>query len=276
MTTPISELSSLTDLKIPTFTTDGSIPAQAPQAPAAQPVVPATVAASSPLMGDALDAMGEVEFSKFVDTLEGDDEINTPTLQSIAKKMLAGPLKEAFKTKHQSAALEQVVAKLTKEIEDLRNGQKQTTEQLTTAQDAQQREVRFNKLSAECTGLGVDLATALADEKVQDILNNQAKDDSSALVLSQEIAQWMQRGKFDKAAALMKLAVDKATPPDPASSKPVAPAGSAGAPVAPVEKTYEQELAEITHAYSRSQKTFADSQTRAARLDALKKKHGRA
>jgi len=273
MTTPT--LSSLTDLNIPTFTAGGQAPALAQQTPPTPATVPA-VPTSSPLMGDALDAMGEVEFVKFVDSLEGDDDINTSSLQTIAKKMLAGPLKEAFKTKHQSAALEQVVAKLTKEIEDLRNGQKQTTEQMTTAQDAQQREVRFNKLSAECTGLGVDLAAALADEKVQDILNNQAKDDSSALVLSQEIAQWMQRGKFDKAATLMKLAIDKATPPDPASSKPVAPAGSAGAPVAPVEKTYEQELAEITHAYSRSQKTFADSQTRAARLDALKKKHGRA
>ena len=274
MTTPTSELSSLTDLNTPTFTAPGTTQSVA-SAPVEPTTPPAQIAASTPLMGDALDAMGEVEFSKFVDALEGDDEINTSSLQSIAKKMLAGPLKEAFKAKHKNTALEQVVSKLAKEIEDLRSGQKQTTEQLTTAQDEQQREQRFSKLSSECKGLGFDLGTALADTKVQDILNNQGKDDTSALVLSQEISQWMLRGEFKKAAALMRLAVEKATPSDPAASKPLAPDASSGTAVTPVEKTYEQELSEITHAYSRSQKTFADSQARAARMDALKKKHGR-
>lgn len=280
MTTPtIPDLPSLTgELNIPSFTAATPATVEKPATPAGdKPTEPITVAAAkAPVLSEAMEAMSVVEMNNFIDTLEGDDEVNTTTLQTIAKKLLAGPLKEAYRAKHKTAAMEQVVANLVSEIETLRAGQKQTAEQITASQDTQARDMRFGQLKSACKDIQIDMEAALIDPKVVEVLNNQTKDEDSALVLSQEISQFMLRGEYVRAAKLMKVAIDKATPPDPASTKGVAPAAAGGTPVVPEVKSYEQELSEITAAYSRSNKTFADAQTRVSRIDALKKKHGRA
>ncbi len=278
----VAPLTTLTgELQIPVFkdTTAASIATSTLAAntviETAAQTAKATLAGDLPMIDQAVDAMGEAEARKFIASLEGDADVDTPTLRNIASKLLAGPLKDSFKASHAQQALSATVKALQAEIATLKNAQTTTSATISETREEQEKLQRFNKLSAACATEKIDLETILLDKDVALILNTRAKDESSALTLSQEITQWMMRGEFAKAADLVKRAVAFAKPEQDPQGKPIAPATSAGAAVAVEQKTYEQELSEITLAYSRSNKTFADGQARAAKLNALKVKHGR-
>lgn len=219
----------------------------------------------------AREALSEKEFNAYVESLEGGDDINTDTLQAIAKKLLKNTHKDVVKAKGDTASLTKTVAALQDQLAKLEKERADEKTAAAKATQASSQDVVYSKLSASCTTLGVDLEKALGDAKTMQILRDEAQSPDSPFTLLQAITAYNAKGKFEEAAKLVGEAVKRAG----GEVKLVveAPSESSAPAVAKQEKTYEQELASVHAWFNASAKTFADMQEREARMKALRNKH---
>lgn len=261
-------------------TTTGADPATntPASAPTPTPQVTATTLSKAEAQGisaeefaRAQDLLSDAEFNDFVAKLEGDEDLNTDVLKTIATKIGKETHKAVAKTSRKVDDVAAKMAEMQAKIDamEAREAAQQAAADAAKKEDA--NATQFQKLSTECSTAGVDLEASLADPAIKALLQTGDYGDG-AITNVQAVTSFIAKGQYAKAAAIIKDVVTKAggTVNEPV----VQPSTTTATGAKPAESTYQDEMAAVMHSYGLSAKTFTDQKAKVEAVAALKAKYG--
>ena len=229
-------------------------------------------------LAKAQDLLSDAEFSDFVSQLEGDDDLNTDVLKTIATKIGKTTHQAVAKTSRKVDAVSVKMAEMQATIDAM--VAREATQQAAAdaakaaAENAKKEDAnatQFQKLSMGCSAVGVDLEASLADPAIKAALQNGDYGDG-AITNVQAVTSFIAKGNYAKAAEIIKAVVAAAggTVNEPVVQPNTTTTTGTKAP----ESTYQDEMASLMHTYGMSAKTYADQKVKTEAVTALKAKFG--
>lgn len=256
----------------------------APAAAAAPQVTAATMARaesqgiSAEEFAKAQDILSDAEFSDFVSKLEGDDDLNTDVLKTIATKIGKTTHQAVAKTSRKVDAVSAKMAEMQATIDAMAAREAERVAAETAAKAAAEsakkedaNATQFQKLSTASTAVGVDLEASLADPAIKALLQTGDYGDG-AITNVQAVTSFIAKGNYAKAAEIIKAVVAAAG--GKVNEPVVQPSTTTATGAKAAESTYQDEMAAVMHTYGMSAKTFADQKAKVEAVAALKAKFG--